>query len=80
MASELTEGGLIKGVAAQRPYDQGAAAGIATLLALLGRQIPPWIALPGFAVTQRNVVEAYQVVWHAPAPASLLRARKLEMD
>ena len=77
VASELTEGGLIKEVAAQRPYDQGAAAGIATLLALLGRQVPPWIALPGFAVTQRNVVEAYQVVWHAPAPASLLRARKL---
>ena len=80
MALELTEGGLIKGIAAQRPYDQGAAAGIATLLALAGRPPPPWIALPGFAVTQRNVVEAYQVVWHAPAPASLLRARKLKIE
>jgi ribose transport system substrate-binding protein len=79
-ASELTDGGLIKGVAAQRPYEQGVAAGIATLLALLGRQLPPWIALPGLPVTQRNVVEAYQVVWHAPAPGSLLRARKLEIE
>jgi ribose transport system substrate-binding protein len=78
VALELTEGGLIKGIAAQRPYDLGAAAGIATLLALVGQQLPPWIALPGFGVTVRNVVEAYQVVWHAPAPASLLRARKFE--
>jgi ribose transport system substrate-binding protein len=78
-AAELSEGGLIKGIAAQRPYDQGAAAGIATLLALVGRQLPPWLALAGFGVTQRNVVDAYQVVWHAPAPASLLRARKLEV-
>lgn len=77
-AVELSEGGLIKGIAAQRPYDQGAAAGTATLLALIGRQLPPWIALPGFGVTQRNVVDAYQVVWHVPAPASLLRARKLD--
>lgn len=76
VAAELTEGGLIKGIAAQRPYEQGVAAGIATLLALVGRPLPPWIALPGFAVTERNVVEAYQVVWHAPAPAALLRARK----
>lgn len=80
VALELTEGGLVKGIAAQRPYDQGAAAGVATLRALMGRPPPPWIALPGLAVTQRNVVEAYQVVWHAPAPVSLLRARKHKMD
>lgn len=79
-AIELTEGGLIKGIAAQRPFDQGAAAGLATLLAMLGRQLPPWIALPGFGITERNVVEAYQVVWHAPAPPALLRARKLQVD
>jgi len=75
VAQDLAAGGLIKGVAAQRPYDQGLAAGKAALLALIGRQLPSWIVLPGFAVTKANVVEAYQVVWHAPAPAGLLRAR-----
>ncbi|MER9973516.1 substrate-binding domain-containing protein [Mesorhizobium sp. M0085] len=76
VAADLASGGLIKGIAAQLPYDQGVAAGIATILGLLGRQPPPWIALPGLSVTAKNVVEAYQVVWRTPAPAALLRARK----
>lgn len=80
IALELTDGGLVTGIAAQRPYEQGVACAAAALRALLGHQLPPWIALPGLAVTQRNVVEAYQVVWHSPAPASLLRARRLAKD
>jgi ribose transport system substrate-binding protein len=39
-------------------------------------QLPPWIALPGLAVTQGNVVEASQVVWHSPAPPNLIKARR----
>ncbi|MCX5512757.1 sugar ABC transporter substrate-binding protein [Kaistia algarum] len=76
VAQHLAAGGPVKGVAAQRPYEQGMAAGNAALLALIGRQLPSWIVLPGFPVTKANVVEAYQVVWHAPAPAGLLRARR----
>lgn len=79
VATELSEGDLIKGIASQRPYDQGMAAGLATLLALVGRPLPPWIALPGLAVTDQNLIEAYQVVWHAPAPPGLLRARRLDV-
>ncbi len=75
-AIELARGGLIKGIGAQQPYDQGAAVAAATILALLGRQPPPWVALPGLAVTRDDVVESYQVVWHAPAPRELLKARR----
>jgi ribose transport system substrate-binding protein len=77
--SELIEGDLLKGIAAQRPYDQGAAAAQVTLLNLVGRRPPPWIAAPGMAVTRDDVLGAYQVVWHAPAPNHLLEAcrRKL---
>lgn len=73
--AELAWGRLIKGIAAQQPYDQGVALGQATILTLLGRQTPPWIALPGLAVTRENVLEAYQIVWHAPAPAETVRGR-----
>jgi ribose transport system substrate-binding protein len=79
VAAELATGGLIKGVAAQQPFDQGVAAGVAAILGLLGREPPPWIALPGLGVTADNVVEAYQVVWRAPAPAELIRARRLRV-
>ena len=73
VAMELATGGLIKGIAAQQPYDQGVAAADAALLAIAGRQPPPWVALPGLAVTEQSVVQDYQIVWHAPAPPELIR-------
>ena len=69
---EMASGGMIKGIGAQQPYDQGVAAAMAALQALVGRDPPAWVALPGIKVTRDNVVEAYQSVWHAPAPRSLL--------
>lgn len=78
-AAEMAGGGLIKGIGAQLPYDQGAAAAIVTLSALLGLPVPPWVALPGRPVTAFDVVEAYQVVWHSPAPPALLRTRRAKL-
>lgn len=75
-AAELIKGDLLKGIAAQRPYDQGQAAALVTLLNLVGRRSPPWIAAAGMAVTSEDVLGAYQVVWHTPAPNDLLEARK----
>jgi ribose transport system substrate-binding protein len=75
VASELAWGRSIKGIAAQQPYDQGVALGLTTILALLGRPTPPWMALPGLPVTRENVLEAYQVVWHAPAPVDTVKGR-----
>ncbi len=72
-ALELARGDFLKGVGAQQPYDQGVAVAKATILSLIGRQPPPWVALPGLAVTVKNVIESYQVVWHAPAPPELIK-------
>jgi len=76
IAEELVQGDYVKGVVAQLPYDQGRAAALASLLALVGRPTPSWIATPGLAVTRDDVVEAYQVVWHMPAPDALRRLRR----
>ena len=73
VAINMAKGGSIIGIGAQRPYDQGKAAATAVLLALQGRPLPSWVALPGLSVTQDNVVEAYQTIWHTPAPAELLK-------
>ncbi len=73
VAVDLARGGFVKGIAAQKPYDQGMAAAAAAMLALIGKPPPPWIALPGLAVTARNVVASYQSVWHSAAPTELLR-------
>lgn len=75
-AINLATGGNIKGIAAQKPYDQGKAAAIVALSALLGREIPSWVALPGLAVAPENVIQSYQSVWHAPAPNALLNVQR----
>lgn len=68
IAAELRKDGPLKGIAAQRPYDQGAAAASAVLLGLIGRSPPAWISSTGLKVTRDNLREAYEAVWHAPAP------------
>ena len=73
-AQALAEGTIMKGVGSQRPYDQGVAAARASLLSLIDRQPPPWLALPGLAVTRENIIESYQVIWHMPPPSKLVKA------
>ena len=68
IGAELKRDGPLKGVAAQRPYDQGAAAASAALLGLIGRPPPAWISSTGLMVTAANLREAYKAVWRAPAP------------
>lgn len=73
VATNMAKGEIIKGIAAQKPYDQGETAATVALLSLLGREIPSWVALPGLAVTSANVIQSYQSVWHKPAPSALLK-------
>ncbi len=74
VASALAEGGILKGVAAQRPFQQGSAAAMAAIAALAGKPVPPWIVLPGIAVTPNNVAEAYRAVGGTPASPQLMAA------
>ena len=75
-AIELARGDIVKGIAAQLPFDQGQAEADAAILSLLDRPVPSWIALPGLSVTQASVIEAYEAVWHMPAPPALLEAHR----
>ncbi|SDG58607.1 ribose transport system substrate-binding protein [Pelagibacterium luteolum] len=74
VAIEMARHGMIKGVGAQMPYDQGSAAARVTLAALLGLAVPPWVALGGREVTPFDVIEAYQVIWHQPAPRIIIES------
>jgi ribose transport system substrate-binding protein len=68
VVAELRKEGPLKGLAAQRPYDQGAAAAKGLLLGFIGRTPPAWLSATGIKVTRDNFREAYEAVWHAPAP------------
>ena len=73
VAIALAAGRHFVSVAAQQPFQQGVAAARTTILALLGRPIPAWIAMPGMSVTRANVADSFQIVWRKQAPREVLR-------
>ena len=75
---ELAKCGLIKGIAAQQPYDQGVAEAEAAIQALLGNQPKPWIVLPAVPVLPSNLTESYKKIFNEKVPAELAAACKRE--
>ena len=73
---ELASCGLIKGIAAQQPYDQGVAEAEAAIQVLIGNQPPPWIVLPAVPVLPSNLTASYRRVFHEAPPPELAAACK----
>lgn len=76
VALMIAEGGMIKGLGAQLPYDQGVAEATLAAYALLGKEAPPYVAVPALAVTNDNILEAYKTVYHTEAPDIIKNAKK----
>jgi ribose transport system substrate-binding protein len=72
-ALEIARDGLIKGLGAQLPYQQGVAEAILAGYALLGKQAPPYVAVPALKVTKENVLEAWKLVYNQDAPDIIWR-------
>jgi ribose transport system substrate-binding protein len=64
----MAKDGLIKGLGAQMPYHQGVAQALLGGYALLGKEAPPYVAVPAFKVTKDNVLEAWKLVYNQDAP------------
>jgi ribose transport system substrate-binding protein len=71
VAVEIAKDGVIKGLGAQRPYDQGVTEALLAGYALLGKQAPPYVALPALPVTKDNVQEAWKTVYHHDPPPEI---------
>lgn len=76
VAVEMANGGYIKAIGAQEPYNQGVAEARAAALALIGNSVPAWIALPPVAVTPGNLLEKYKSIFHSEPPREVLDACK----
>lgn len=75
-AIEIAKGGIIKGLGAQRPFDQGVTEAILAGYGLLGKEAPPYVALYALPVEKDNIMEAWETVYHADPPQSLVDAAK----
>ncbi len=71
VAIAIKKGQFISGLGAQRPFDQGTTEAMLAGYGLLGKAAPPYIALNALPVTQDNVLQAWQTVYHAAPPTSL---------
>ncbi|GAB2701640.1 substrate-binding domain-containing protein [Paenibacillus thermoaerophilus] len=76
VALDIAKGGMMKGLGAQLPYDQGVAEAILAAYALLGKETPPYVAVPSLQVNRDNILESWKTVYHSDAPASLRDAAK----
>lgn len=74
VAVEMAKNGVVKGLGAQRPFDQGVTEALLAGYGLLGKQAPPYVALYALPVTHDNVLDAWKTVYHADPPADLAKA------
>ena len=51
----MASDGPVKGLGAQRPYDQGVTEAMLAGYGLLGKQAPAYVALPALPVTKANL-------------------------
>jgi ribose transport system substrate-binding protein len=66
VAINMASNGPVKGLSAQRPYDQGVTEAMLAGYGLLGKQAPAYVALPALPVTKANLAEAWEQVYHTP--------------
>ncbi|WP_241158414.1 substrate-binding domain-containing protein [Cohnella candidum] len=76
VALDIASGGMIKGLGAQLPYDQGTAEAILAGYALLGKQTSSYYAVPALPVTKENILDAWKTVYGSDAPSSIQDAAK----
>lgn len=66
VAINMASDGNIKGLSAQRPYDQGVTEAMLAGYGLLNKPAPAYVALPALPVTKANLAEAWDQVYHKP--------------
>lgn len=74
VALEIARGGLVFGLAAQRPFDQGVSEAELAAYGLLGKEAPAYVALPALPVSRISLLEAWESVYHKPPPDELVHA------
>jgi ribose transport system substrate-binding protein len=71
VAIALAKDQLVVGLGAQRPFDQGVTEARLAAGALIGKDAPPYVALPALPVQHDNVLDAWRQVYHQAPPKFL---------
>jgi ribose transport system substrate-binding protein len=71
VAINMAQGSFVKGLGAQRPYDQGVTEAKLAAYGLLGKAAPAYVALSALPVTKDNLLDAWKAVYHQDAPSEV---------
>jgi len=71
VAINMASDGFVKGLGAQRPFDQGVTEAKLAGYGLIGKEAPAYVALPALPVEKANLLEAWKQVYSAEAPDSV---------
>lgn len=74
VAIDIARGGYVKGLGAQRPFDQGVTEAKLAGYALLGKEAPAYVALPALPVEKDSLLDAWKTVYSADAPDTVMQS------
>lgn len=74
VAINMAQGGFIKGLGAQRPFDQGVAEATLAGYGLLGKEAPAFVALPALPVSKDTLLDAWKTVYRTEATDNIQRS------
>jgi ribose transport system substrate-binding protein len=74
VAIDMAKGGPIKGLGAQRPFDQGVTEATLAGYGLLDKKAPPYVAVNALPVTRSNLESAWKTVYHQGLPPKVVEA------
>ncbi|WMS43774.1 substrate-binding domain-containing protein [Acuticoccus sp. MNP-M23] len=74
VAINMAQGSYVKGIGAQRPFDQGVAEAMLAGYGLLDKEAPAFVALPALPVTKDNLLDAWKTVYRTDATANIQKS------
>ena len=74
VAIDMAKGGPVKGLGAQRPFDQGVTEATLAGYGLLDKKAPPYVAVNALPVTRSNLASAWKTVYHQGLPPKVVEA------
>ena len=74
VALDMAKGGCVKALSVQRPFEEGQAAALCGVNAVLGKNVPSFIAIEPIFVTSENLIKAWSLVYMKKAPQEIVEA------
>jgi len=76
VAIAMAKNEFIKGIASQRPYDQGLTEAKLAAYALIGKPAPAYVALPAAPITRDTLLASWKEIYHQDATAKVKASMK----